>query len=39
MRFLTSITGAGVLSLATFGGPAWAQTPTEQLAGYTHHES
>ena len=35
MRLFLSITGAGALGLAFFGGPAWAQSPAEQLAGYT----
>jgi mono/diheme cytochrome c family protein len=35
MRLFLSITGAGALGLALFSGPAWAQSPAEQLAGYT----
>lgn len=35
MRFLTSIAWAGALGLATLAGPALAQNPTQQLAGYT----
>jgi len=35
MRLFLSITGAGALGLVLLGGPAWAQSPAEQLAGYT----
>jgi hypothetical protein len=35
MRLFLSITGAGALGLALLANSAWAQSATEQLAGYT----
>lgn len=35
MRLFLSITGAGALGLAVLANPAFAQSPAEQLAGYT----
>lgn len=35
MRFLTSIIWAGAWGLTALASPVFAQSPTEQLAGYT----
>jgi hypothetical protein len=35
MRLFLSITGAGAPGLALLANSAWAQSPTDQLAGYT----
>ncbi len=38
MRLFLSITGVGALGLTLLANPAWAQSPTEQLADHTRAE-